>query len=214
MNNEGRERRIFSIAGAITGWFAVLLQLYLIIANRTAPLPETLIRFFSYFTILTNMVVATYFTSRLAGRENRLRRFFSTASSSTAIVVYITVVGLVYQVLLRHLWSPEGWQFVADELLHSVIPLFTIVFWWVVVPEKRDVQWKSIPSWLVYPVCYLIFILISGRLSGFYPYPFVDARLLGYEAVTFNCLGLLLAFMVLASLFIAAARLSGNRKSI
>ncbi len=213
MNTEGRERRIFSISGAITGWFAVLLQLYLIIVNRTAPVPETLIRFISYFTILTNMMVATYFTSRLVGRENRLRRFFSTASSSTAIVVYITVVGLVYQVLLRHLWSPEGWQLVADELLHSVIPLFTIVFWWV-VPEKRDVRWKSIFSWLVYPVCYLIFILIRGRLSGFYPYPFVDAGALGYEAVTYNSLGLLLAFIILASLFIVAARLSGNRKSV
>ena len=55
---------IFRFLGiiAIVSWFAVALQLYLIILNRVASLPETIVRFFSFFTIQTNILVAICFT--------------------------------------------------------------------------------------------------------------------------------------------------------
>jgi hypothetical protein len=40
----------------------VLAPFYLMIENRAAPMPEAIIRFFSFFTILTNSFVAVYFT--------------------------------------------------------------------------------------------------------------------------------------------------------
>ena len=57
-------QRNLSILFAIIVWFAVLAQFYLIIENRVAPVTETIIRFFSFFTILTNILVAVYFTIR------------------------------------------------------------------------------------------------------------------------------------------------------
>ena len=54
--------RLYIAIGTIIGWFAILLQLYLIIENRVLSLPGTIVQFFSYFTILTNILVALYFT--------------------------------------------------------------------------------------------------------------------------------------------------------
>ena len=51
-------KRIYIIVVAVIGWFALISQLYLIIENRIASVPETIVRYFSYFTILTNILVA------------------------------------------------------------------------------------------------------------------------------------------------------------
>lgn len=48
----------FFIALSILGWFALGSQLYLIIQNRIVSVPETVVRYFSFFTILTNLLVA------------------------------------------------------------------------------------------------------------------------------------------------------------
>lgn len=44
-------RTIFMGLIWLTAWFAVIAQFFLAIANRTASVPETVIRFFSFFTI-------------------------------------------------------------------------------------------------------------------------------------------------------------------
>ena len=46
----------------VIGWFALLAQLYLIIQNRVVSVGETIIRYFSFFTILTNLIVAVCVT--------------------------------------------------------------------------------------------------------------------------------------------------------
>ena len=35
------------------------------------------------------------------------------------------------------------------------------------------------------------FVLVRGKMSGFYPYPFIDAKTLGYAGVAANTAGLL-----------------------
>ena len=160
-------QRNLSILFAIIVWFAVLAQFYLIIENRVAPVTETIIRFFSFFTILTNILVAVYFTIKALGRDQ-----LDKAGLLTAITVYITIVGLVYQVLLRHIWQPTGLQMVVDELLHSVNPLLVISYWYL-FEKKFFVHYKEVFKWMIYPVVYLVYILTRGSFSGFYPYPFI-----------------------------------------
>jgi hypothetical protein len=118
-----RSARIIALLGALPGWFAIITQLYLLIENRVVPVPETLLRFFAFFTIDTNIIVALCFTFIFLGSKYRLGRFFSKASTVTAIAVYITIVGIVYNVILRSIWDPQGTQKLIDELLHSVIRL-------------------------------------------------------------------------------------------
>ena len=192
---------IMLTVGSLTGWFAVIMQLYLILINRAADVAETLIRYFSFYTILTNILVALCFTISLLSPRSQWGRFFSRSTTITAIAVYITVVGVVYNLILRSLWQPEGMQRLVDELLHSLIPTLFIIYWLSVQP-KSALRWKDAFGWLAYPFVYVLFILFRGNLSGFYPYPFVDADKIGYNAVLLNCLFLFLAFTGLSLILI------------
>lgn len=199
--------RNFSIFGTLICWFAIIGQFYLSIQNRVSPIDETVIRFFSYFTILTNILVALYFTANLLNKENALKKFFAKPGILTAVTVYITSLGIIYQFLLRHIWDPEGLQFIVNELLHSFIPVLFIIYWWL-YEDKKSLKWNFIGSWLIYPLIYCIYILIRGSISNFYPYPFVDVNTLGYQRVIINALFIAVFFVIVAVIFIAIAKSS------
>ncbi len=58
--------RIYATVGALLGWFALALQLFLMLDTAPAgsvALVRTLVTFFSFFTILTNLLVALVFTA-------------------------------------------------------------------------------------------------------------------------------------------------------
>ena len=192
--------------GAALGWFAVVMQFVLMMQNRVESLTETTIRFFSYFTILTNSLVTLYLTVLWLKKPTFLLTRFEKPGFLTAVTIYITVVGAVYQIVLRVLWEPTGMQRIVDELLHTIVPVCMIVFW-TAYEDKKAVSWKSIPSWLVYPLIYLIYILFRGNLSGFYPYPFVNVTALGLEKVLVNSGFLVLAFVVLAFAFVGVGKI-------
>ncbi len=198
-NKEDTFRKIYLLVMVLLGWFALAGQFYLIILNRVTSIPGTIIRYFSFFTILTNLLVAVCSIILLVNKKNRWHQFFSTAKTITAITVYITVVGLIYNVILRFLWSPKGFQALIDELLHTVIPVLFILFWIFFVP-KAGLKSKDILPWLLYPFLYVIYILIRGAFTGLYPYPFIDVVQLGYSKVLFNS-GMLVIVFVLFSLF-------------
>jgi hypothetical protein len=204
--------KTYAAIGAVTGWLTLLLQLYLIIINRTASIPETVTRYFSFFTILTNILVAISFTTVYLKGISITGSFFTRPKTLSAIVVYITIVGLIYNIILRFQWAPEGLAKLVDELLHSVIPTGFIIFWLVYVP-KQYISWKNIFPWLIYPLVYLGYTLVRGTFANWYPYPFVDVLQLGYNKVVINCAMVCGLFIFFATLFIAAAKWMSKNKS-
>lgn len=206
MSNEpSKSKKIYLLVLVITGWFALIGQLYLIINNRVTSIPETIIRYLSFFTILTNLLVAVCSTIFLLNKRNGWFNFFSNLKTIAAIAVYITVVGLVYNVILRFLWNPKGFQLLIDELLHSVMPVLFILFWILFVP-KAGLKVKDILPWLLYPFVYVIYILIRGAFTGLYPYPFIDVKELGYNKVLLNSGVLVIVFVVFSLLYVGMDR--------
>lgn len=196
---------------ALSGWFAIIAQFILMCQNRTTDVPEMIFRFFSFFTILTNILVALWFT-KLALRKETAGEYWS-QSSLTATTAYITVVGLVYQIALRHIWNPTGLQRIVDELLHTIIPL-AVIFFWLAFADKVSVSWKKIPKYLIYPLGYLGFIIARGGISGFYPYPFIEVDTIGWNVAVRNILilfavfiGIYLIFMGIAKVFLLKLRI-------
>lgn len=185
------------IIGVMTGWFALIAQFYISMQNNIVPADELIIRYFSYFTILTNILVALCFTSILLGQVRG--SFFTKPDTLTATAVYITVVALIYNLILRFTWEPKGLQLIVDELLHLIVPILFVVYWFLFVP-KDSLKWTGTFSWLIYPFIYLMFILFRGAASGFYPYPFVDVAKYGYGTVFVNCFYVLLVFLGLSFL--------------
>ncbi|NRF41040.1 Pr6Pr family membrane protein [Pedobacter foliorum] len=185
------------IAGVIGVWFALVAQFYLTTQNALVPVDESVIRYFSFFTVLTNIIVAVCFTALLFKKEGS--SFFTKPGTLTATAVYISVVAIIYNLILRFTWEPKGLQMVVDELLHAIVPLIFVVYWLMYVP-KNTLKWRDTFSWLIYPFIYLMFILFRGSVSGFYPYPFVDVAKYGYETVFVNCVYVMLVFLGLSFL--------------
>ncbi|OIR14362.1 hypothetical protein GALL_48350 [mine drainage metagenome] len=203
-------KKTLSIIFGLVAWFAVIVQYYLMMENRVASIAETTIRFFSFFTILTNSLVAIYFTLIIFKIKNGWFAIADKPGTLTALTVYITIVGLVYQILLRHVWQPEGLQMIVDELLHSLIPVAVIIYWYM-YENKSLVSYKQITNWLIYPLMYLIYILIRGNFSGFYPYPFINVINLGITKVLINSVLLIALFTGLSALFIRIGRAVKNK---
>ncbi|WP_373459242.1 Pr6Pr family membrane protein [Pseudomonas fluorescens] len=211
MDLRRRPARLVAVA-AVLGWTGLSIQLYLILLGRWelgASLLGGLVNFFSFFTVLTNTLVAVVLTWELTPRQSPARRWFLLPGVRSGIAVSIALVSLAYNLLLRHLWQPEGWQFVADELLHDVMPLLYIVYWWRYVP-KGTLRLGHIGLWVIYPLVYFAYLLLRGDLLAAYPYPFIDVANLGYPQVFINAGGILAGFVGIALAVVGVDRWLGR----
>ena len=200
-------RRLFALITCIIAWAGSILQYYLVVVNAPSHNQTTLVattRFLGYFTVLTNLLVALCLTFVLFS-HGKLHRFFSRFSVQTAIAVYILIVGLGYNLLLRHLYRMEGLQSLANEVQHVVVPLLFTLYWIFCLPKKK-LSWMSFIPWLVYPFLFLVMALLRGAIDGFYPYPFLDVGKLELATVLANAAGLLMMFIFVSLLFIIIAR--------
>jgi len=207
-----RSERIAAVALALVGLFGLVLQYYLLLeATKDLSLGRSTLRFFSYFTIQANVLVVLMlmaFALRPKIEEWAVHPF-----ERSAIASYIVVVALVYVTTLRELWLPQGAQWLADVLLHYFMPLAYLAFW-LVVMRKAGLRWYDPLLWLIYPVFYLGFVLVHGRFTGFFPYPFIDVGKLGYGTMMLNALGIAAAFLASGYVILVVSRLLARREPV
>lgn len=210
---EGGLQQAYRILAATLGWFAIVLQYGLIVRYKTdGDLVAGAIRFLSYFTDLSNVLVALAMTLPWLAPDTALGRFFLKPAVRTAILAYIIIVALIYHYLLAKLWNPQGWELVADTIEHVVAPVLYIIDWVVFVP-KGTLKFRSALVWLLFPFAYAAYSLIHGAITGFYPYPFVDVSKLGYDKVLANMGALIFVFGGLGLLLIGLDRWLGHLKT-
>jgi hypothetical protein len=196
--------------GAIIVWFGLGLQFGLMLSNHpNTSTGEAIVRFFSFFTILTNIIVALGFTFPLLIPRSAMGTFFAGAAARGATAVYIVTVGVTYSILLRHLYHLQGWAKLADMIVHDVVPLFYFGYW-LLFALKYGLRWKDAAIWLIYPLAYLVYTLVRGAFYGWYPYPFIDVTTLGYKQVLINAAALTVAAFTLGLLVVAIARWSSG----
>ena len=189
---------------AMIAWLAFAAQTDITIAryvNRGFIVLDALARMSSYLTNLTVLLAAFCFTCVATRAQTSVARFFRKPTVITAVVVYIVFVGIAYNALLRYLWTPSGYRALVNESLHTVVPALAALYWFLFVP-RFHLSLRRCALWLVYPLSYLSVTLWRGRLSDFYPYPFINVTELGYERVFINAAMLVVAFLVLMGVFI------------
>lgn len=155
---------------ALASLLAVALVSQLFIGMSRSDL--TIVRFFSYFTVLSNtgaVVMLTWLAAR-PGRDESL----GFATFRGAVTVYMSVTFLVYITILypqlADVAVPEPW---IDWSIHIVGPLLLIVDYMVYRPPVHFPS-RTLLIWLVFPAVYLVYSLVRGPLVDWYPYPFLD----------------------------------------
>ena len=198
---------------ALLGWSGLAIQLDMVLLARWtsgASLLGGLVNYFSFFTILTNTLVATVLTYAADTRSSKGRAFFLQPWVSSGIGVSIIVVGVAYSLLLRNLWLPQGLQWLANELLHDIMAVLFPLYWWFWVP-KGALRLSHIGLWALYPIVYFAYILLRAHLLGVYPYPFIDVEKLGYAQTFVNAFGILAGFVLVALIVVVIDRWRGRQ---
>ncbi|GMA26605.1 hypothetical protein GCM10025864_43640 [Luteimicrobium album] len=159
---------------------------------------ERVVRLFSYFTILSNLLVAVV-AALLVLDPRRDGRVFRVARLDG--VVCITVTGLVYVTVLRGVADLTTAGQVSNALLHYVCPPLCVLVWLLTGPRPR-IDARTLAWTPVAPLAWVAYTFVRGAVVGWYPYPFLDVTLHGYT-------GALTATLVVALLLLALAALAG-----
>ncbi len=197
---------------------ALVLQLALIISGQNvlegAATPvadlERVRRYFCYFTIQSNFLVAVAMLFILRERtDGTVFRVLRLAS-----LIGITVTGIVAAIALPPSPTYSALNLICDRLLHIAVPVLTLVGWVAFGPRDR-VRRSDVPLTLVWPVLWLVATLALGPVVDWYPYPFLDVGVLGTAQVLVNCVVIALVFVALAALALwADRRLPRNRATM
>jgi hypothetical protein len=160
-------------------------------ADQATSIATRVVRFFSYFTTQSNLLVlaAVLPLVRDADHDGRGWRIVRLAS-----LLGITVSGLVYVVVLAPTDHPQGLQVWTNMGEHYISPVLTVLGWLLFGPRPRIAA--AVVGWaLLWPVAWIGYTLAHGAASGWYPYDFLDVGTLGYAIALRN-----LAFVVLVAL--------------
>lgn len=152
--------------------------------------------FFSFFTIETNILVfITLILSALAVANGTRRKWLDVLRSMTT--VYILVVGIGFAVLLSGLQNVAltavPWD---NTVLHYIIPIAVLVDFLIDRP-KTKIKFKTGLLWVSVPLLYVVYSLVRGSITNWYPYPFLNPDLKGFGAVGVTVLGLVILGIVL-----------------
>jgi hypothetical protein len=205
-------RRSLLWAGLIIGAATLIAQFPLTVSlsmanGRTAF--GSVVFFFSFFTILCNILAALCFLAALLSEQGGLA-FFRKPQVQSAVALYMLVVAIIYIAILEGLWVPTGLMRVLDTLLHYVMPAIFLIFWLIFV-VKGTLAYADIPKILALPFLYAIYVMLRGGLTGEYPYPIMNAAALGYPTALLNTVFIFVLFLVLGLALVAYDRWAGKR---
>lgn len=154
---------------------------------------------YRFFTIITNTLVLLLAAGVAAtGR-------WPGASLPAGLVVWIGAVGIVYHLLLAATHDPEGLLAIANQGLHTAVPLAYVLLWARWAP-KEPLGWGQPALWSLFPLGYVGYAMARGAADGVYPYFFLDPGRIGPTGVLAYVAGLGAAFLCAGALVVAAAR--------
>jgi hypothetical protein len=180
-------------------------------AGNKPAMATRVVRFFSYFTVLSNLLVA-YTVVTLVKNPEQDGRVWRVLRLNA--LVGIAVTGLIYVTLLRPVVNLSGIPKLTDVGMHYVVPLATVIGWLFFGPRPRIDNAALLPS-LIYPAAYIAYTFVHGATTDWYPYPFTDVVTLGYLVTLRNGVGICVLLLGVSTLFMYAdSKVSSMRATV
>jgi hypothetical protein len=205
-----RTALIWRAVFALLGWAILALQYALMLATPGQGVFALTLNFFSYFTILTNVLVALAMTLPVVAGGRPLGRWTASEGVRASVTMYAVVVGLVYHFLLHATWNPQGWLFVSNVGLHYLMPTAMLLDWLMFTPKGR-LRWTDPAKWLAFPLIYGGWTVIHGLAADWWPYWFIDVSEQGWIKAGAAFAGLLAFFLIIGLGVVAIDRRLGRR---
>ena len=202
-------KRVFAAFIALLTWVGLAMQFAWAIDNpavQDVSLAERTVRYFSFFTVVGNGIIAIVTSAIAIFGKSRFSQRVQNGSVLTAAAVYISIVAVVYSLFLRSVVNAQGWHLISDHIVHDIVPVVFIVYW-LLYATKKDVSWHDPVKWLMVPVLYIAYSLIHGAFDNWYPYWFADVSKLGYPTALRNAGLVLIAFLIFGFIYAIIAKL-------
>lgn len=221
------------LAAAVLGLAAIIRQFSLAVGNALAAetpwashIPTVVANFFSYFTILSNLIAAVVLIIAaiwmLRTRHSTTPEPAWLATLLLCASTYMIVTGIVYNLLLRNIAIAGISDVWTNETLHVIIPLFMLADV-LFAPRRRALPWGAMLTAAAFPIVWAAYTLIRanfiiGPAHGnhyWYPYPFLDPNIQGgYGGVVGYIIGIAVAIIGVAALVIWMGRRRGIRQTV
>ena len=167
---------------ALVGLFALGLQYGLMIGTDPGRIAALTLNFFSFFTILTNvLVMLAMLLPVIAGRTGA-----GGAMASPGVRAAVTM-------------------YAVNILLHYVMPSAMLIDWLAFVPRGQLTR-RDPARWLLFPLVYGGWTLAHGFATDWWPYWFVDVSELGLARTAAYFAGLLIFFLIVGLVVVAIDR--------
>ena len=188
---------LLSGAGGLGLQFTISMQAY---AAAGRDIPGALGTFFSYYTILTNIILVLIYLSEVT--SFRWLELFRHPVLRGMMAAAIALVGIYVFLVLRHLAVLEGPFLLADNILHYLCPILYLL-WWIAAQRHGLLRWANLPIMLAPTLVYFSYAMARGLWVQEYPYPILNAIKLGYPQVLLNAAYMTMGLAVLVAITIA-----------
>jgi hypothetical protein len=166
--------------------------------------------FFTYFTILSNIFVASVLwnEARTSYKGEVPSEHFERVRATAVFCILTT--GIIYAFFLK---GPGGAGAVTDSIpwinsvFHYIMPSVMAIDW-LLFPPRKPAHWVAILKWLLVTIIYLAYVELIGLFTGVYPYFFLDpVTLHGYLGVLRASIAFIPFLVVIGAIIIGANRL-------
>lgn len=190
--NQATLSRLWHLLLAVIVLAAFVLQIGLLLTGgqdvnaaqggAVVPLSTRFMRFFSYFTVESNLLVLASALS-LAWNPQRDGRLWRVLRLDALLGIAVT--GVVFVTVLSGLVHHSGIGTWINAGFHYLSPLLALLGWCLFGPRPR-IDARTLALAFIWPLAWLAYTLIRGAITGWYPYPFLNAHDLGYVRVGVN----------------------------
>jgi len=143
-----------------------------------------------FFTIIGNLFTVVV----MAGIALGARALFRPRIIGCVTLIML-LIGIVYALLLRGMVELGSGAYVANVILHYVMPPLMLAFWLLVAP-RGGLSWVDPVRWAMLPLAYLPYALARAAQDGRYAYPFIDVDQLGWAQVLANAAAIAVGFLL------------------
>lgn len=202
------DRRLaFALFRAATAAVVIVAILYQIRLNLDSGLFRPL-RFFAFFTILSNLFAAglwLWLAARWKATRTRRDDLLRGASVLYLVLTFIVVVILLGGAELQ-VADPR-----VDFIVHKLFPIL-VVLDWIIDPPETDLRLRDVGLWLIFPLVWIALTLIRGAVDAWYPYPFLDPDNGGYRSVVYHVAAIFAGLLVIAGGIIGLGDFGRDRR--
>lgn len=213
-NSSLREKEItvYRAILCVVGWSFIFIR-FLLLINEGGNLIESFSNSVSYYTFQSNLMVVLWLTLALIYKNRDIRPKFLASPVRGAITLYITFTLIVFAIAIAPYYHPTGLELYTNYVSHYFLPIAFIIDWLITETDFKY-EWKYIIYWCGYQLFYLIYTLIRGYFTGFYPYPFFNVRSISILRLFINIIILMILTFLLSFIYIYINRNIYKKKNL